>query len=694
MGNIRERIASFIGGRAKSYDSGGFELLRRLTGGSVEAKGLETYRTSLYVFAVVSRIATKAASVPFRLYRVKGSKGDQEELTAHPVIDLFYRPNPTQTRSEFVEMAFTNLLLTGEAFVYKVRNSRGVPVELMNLRPDRMTVVAGKDEPVARYEFARNDGTRAVFATEDIIHVKLPNPFNQLSGLSPLVAGSRRVETEIYASTEQRDLFLNSARPDALLKVAGGLGKDDRDELRAGWNRRHQGPGKNGKVAVLSGDVEYQQISLSPKELDHIESMRLLRDDIFLLFSVPKSAMGVTEDVNRANAEVGMELFLTECVGPHLTRWWEKMNEEMIIPDFGDEYWIEPVEFTQGGEERKLARYANGIANRWLLINEVRAMEGLPPVKGGWTLYGSLAEMPIGGLDQSAQKAIDDEARENERVIRAHASPRFGFRGRSMLKAKLEVREAMLAPRAKSEPRRLIAGEARKAYCDFSLKRMEQGEKSLRARVDEFAAGQAARVAKALDRLKSKAVKVTVSRIFDRDKEDALAVDFLLPELRSILERAGEDALDLVEPQTDFDMTARIERAIKSHAAKLAEEVNRTTVEGLGRDLAEGLAQGEGIGEISGRVAARFEEFPLWRSDLIARTETTNALNQGLEEGFRQSDVTNAKEWVATMDDRTRDEHLALDGEVVKLGEAFSNGLQRPGEPNCRCAIAPAFIED
>jgi hypothetical protein len=37
---------------------------------------------------------------------------------------------------------------------------------------------------------------------------------------------------------------------------------------------------------------------------------------------------------------------------------------------------------------------------------------------------------------------------------------------------------------------------------------------------------------------------------------------------------------------------------------------------------------------------------------------------------------------------------MAMDGEVVGLGKTFSNGLVRPSEPNCRCVIAPAFIED
>jgi len=44
------------------------------------------------------------------------------------------------------------------------------------------------------------------------------------------------------------------------------------------------------------------------------------------------------------------------------------------------------------------------------------------------------------------------------------------------------------------------------------------------------------------------------------------------------------------------------------------------------------------------------------------------------------------------LDDRVRDEHLLMDGEIVGIRENFSNGLPAPGEINCRCVIAPVRI--
>ena len=93
------------------------------------------------------------------------------------------------------------------------------------------------------------------------------------------------------------------------------------------------------------------------------------------------------------------------------------------------------------------------------------------------------------------------------------------------------------------------------------------------------------------------------------------------------------------------------------------------------------------------RVKETYNQYPTYRLDLIARTESTFANNEGFLDAYKQSDIVQGKEWIATLDDRTRDEHAMLDGEIVELNQSFSNGLQYPQEYNCRCVIAPAMFE-
>ena len=82
----------------------------------------------------------------------------------------------------------------------------------------------------------------------------------------------------------------------------------------------------------------------------------------------------------------------------------------------------------------------------------------------------------------------------------------------------------------------------------------------------------------------------------------------------------------------------------------------------------------------------------------IARTEghriqcasTMDAMKTAKSKG---ADVL--KQWDATLDDRTRESHIHLHGQIREVNKPFSNGLMYPGDPsgtaaeviNCRCAL-------
>lgn len=81
------------------------------------------------------------------------------------------------------------------------------------------------------------------------------------------------------------------------------------------------------------------------------------------------------------------------------------------------------------------------------------------------------------------------------------------------------------------------------------------------------------------------------------------------------------------------------------------------------------------------------------------RTAVTSAENGGRLvrlQSLEGAGVTGlGKQWIATGDERTRESHMAVNGEIVKVNERFSNGLMNPGDPNgaasevynCRCTM-------
>jgi HK97 family phage portal protein len=432
----------------------GIDVITRLIAPELSKTGqLEAFKKSLYVFACISKIAEKVASVELKMYRIQNSKGDMEEIKVHPALDLLYKYNPFQTKSEFLKTTIINKKLSGDAFWYKVKNKSGKVVELWNLRPDWITIVEDPTNFIKGYEFRRTDGVIVPFLPEEIVHFKdSPDPTNAYYGMSALRPAATRIQTEDFATTYQRDFFLNSARPDAVLKNPAtneSLTQEQKDEIKETWAKRHQGIGKTSKIAILEGGMEYQQISITQKDMDFIEGLRFTRDDILVAFKVPKPIVAITDDVNRANAETAMYIFLSETIKPELVEMIEKINEELIAPDFGEELLIDFVDPTPANRELIMKEYDNGLKDNYLLINEVREKEGLPPIKGGWSFYRPLTDMPMGGLPQSeTQKALEKAKSSKEAYLekeeKRDEKKTFEFKGRSWLKRKFEIAEAVV----------------------------------------------------------------------------------------------------------------------------------------------------------------------------------------------------------------------------------------------------------
>jgi HK97 family phage portal protein len=687
-------IKRLFGGRAKSYS---LTSLAKAIGSSSafsDSTLMQQYGKSVYVYACVDKIAKYTATIDLSLHEIINSKGDTRELEVHPALDLLYKFNPVQTRSEFLRTTIINKKLTGKAYWYKVRNDRGDVVELWNLRPDLVVVNKDADGMVINYSISLNGGATKSIPADDIISLRDPNPLDIFDGMSPIQPARSRIETEHNASEYQKNFFLNNARPDAFLKTQDNLSDEQAGQIYDAWEERHGGKGKNSKIGILEGGMEYQQVSLSQREMDYIESMKFTRDDILVAFGVPKSVV-TTDDVNRANAEAGMMMFIAQTIKPEMQQIIEVLNEFLLIPDFAENLYLDFKDPTPQDRTQQLAEFTQGV-DKWITRNEIRTELGLPPIKGGDELFGSFTSMPLGSV-QEVQPA------DNPKV----------FRGRRFLQDKMKFIEGMAnglkkTSKKKAEPVKLktkrklksfYPADKKMIYADVVMKLLSRKEKRFKTAMALEMDRQEKRVLAELQKAdigKSLHEKISddhINHILNKTTEDKLVADFTLPFITEFLKSSGQDALNLVGDGGEFKLTLDIQKKLEKRAQFFANSINDTTFKALAKSLSDGIAEGEGINQLSDRVKETYNQYPTYRLDLIARTESTYANNEGFLDAYQQSDLVQGKEWIATIDDHTREEHLDLNGEIVELNQSFSNGLQYPQEYNCRCVIAPAMFE-
>lgn len=136
-------------------------------------------------------------------------------------------------------------------------------------------------------------------------------------------------------------------------------------------------------------------------------------------------------------------------------------------------------------------------------------------------------------------------------------------------------------------------------------------------------------------------------------------------------------------------------------------QINRTTETQIRGIIRAGLDDGLGVDKIGKRIRELSTPFSALRAHVIARTETHTAANFGAQAAAELTEIDMKREWVSSMDDRTRDEsganHVKADGQIVGMKEPFivsGERLRFPGDPAgsaantimCRCQVV--FIYD
>ena len=134
---------------------------------------------------------------------------------------------------------------------------------------------------------------------------------------------------------------------------------------------------------------------------------------------------------------------------------------------------------------------------------------------------------------------------------------------------------------------------------------------------------------------------------------------------------------------------------------------SQRTIARIGADInaiiTQGYTSGKGINVVAQMLQTRFNQLETWEAKRIARTEIHNAHNNAVMKTYETLNVEYTQ-WISVDDGRTRGtdpndsaDHLILNGEIIRIGDTYSNGLQYPGDTsgpieewiNCRCSNAP-----
>lgn len=127
----------------------------------------------------------------------------------------------------------------------------------------------------------------------------------------------------------------------------------------------------------------------------------------------------------------------------------------------------------------------------------------------------------------------------------------------------------------------------------------------------------------------------------------------------------------------------------------------------IAKSVTNSILQGSSIGKMADDLQHRITDMSRVSAIRAARTSTTAAQNAGRLDSYHAAQnmgIKMRKEWLATLDGRTRHAHAMLDGQKADVDKPFKvegHEIRYPGDPqaapylvyNCRCTLV-ASVED
>ena len=253
-----------------------------------------------WVYAAVNAIAQEVARQRPYLY-VNTGQAEHEQVPlshTHPLCRLLDHPNPWLTPWEMWYLTIVYLELTGNCFWYIAdRTESGEPAEVWVIPTPWVKVTPDARNFVRSYTVSAPGTPGEEFAPGEIVHLKYPNPLDPHYGLSPLQANALTVDANTELLKSRYQTFLAGPRPGVVLQTDQALTDQTVRRLEDRVTDRFAGRQNWHRPMVLEQGLKASPWTLTPAEMDYMNSARMTRDEILAIFRVPPPITGVIENV-------------------------------------------------------------------------------------------------------------------------------------------------------------------------------------------------------------------------------------------------------------------------------------------------------------------------------------------------------------------------------------------------------------
>ncbi len=663
-------------------------------------------------------IRNRIQSLPMGVYLRRFVKGDFEDTPAfdHPLQRLldFPTPDPVTGQSTHSGLQLWGAVVSqyqavGEAYLIVLRDGNRVPFNLQLARP-------GAIEPLVnggRITGYRTTGqTSITLPSINVVRIWDVDPFHLFTGASVMVRNATKINTDAHAHQHWEKFYEHDATPKTYMEAADANAElptpDQQEQLDTSWIRRlNRRFGSQRSPHWVHPQWRLKELQSQSEAANGVAMMAHTSSEVMESYGVPPSMLGRNQDVNRAAAETArftFDLYTTEPITCVIA----DAITDQLAPQYEQSEGVRLVvkykPFISRDKDFELRKDETDLKNKIRNIDEVRdgREPALPKIGwGGWPV-GTFSDVPYTGeeeeIDLSNFDLVEPEAEDaTEEAIDAEAD---------------ETPETDEVPEEEERRRELQVMRKLRAHFvpELEWKRQLARERKWTPRFESR-----------LRAVMHRQAQISIARLLDRGlRQRATAFEiadevFPLTGWEDLFERVvdpvragafSESANAATQAITSkpFVFTEAAQAALATQNAAHITFVNETTRSAIVEAIDAGLAEGEGVGQVAKRIS---DVFGKRKRDTkrIARTEMAGAVSEAQEQGYKQTDVVEKKQWNTSLDSDVRDSHT-IDGQQQSIDSDFKladGGMgASPGAPgfsagnriNCRCFITPVFFDE
>ncbi|MGY3609919.1 MULTISPECIES: phage portal protein [unclassified Bradyrhizobium] len=358
------------------------------------------------VWACINLISGTIASLPVMVYRTHPD-GSREVAKDHPLYRVLHdSPNFDQTAVDFWEFICASIELWGNGYAAISRGAKGISA-LTPILPSCMSVKRLSSGTI-QYQWTDN-GKTYTETDARVLHVRGFGG-NPLGGMSTLHFGRHAFSLAQAIDRAAGATFQNGMRPSVQLVFEKWLTAEQRELANTTLTEKYLGAMNAGRPWVSEGGAKVEAISINPEDAQMLESRGFSVEEICRYFGVPPFMIGHTEKSTSWGTGLEQQTlgFQKFTLRRRLKRIEQACEKQLLTPD--DRARGIAVEFNLEGLLRadsagRARFYQQMTAIGAMTINEVRALENLPPVEGGDVPRMQMQNIPITEAGQEALPA-------------------------------------------------------------------------------------------------------------------------------------------------------------------------------------------------------------------------------------------------------------------------------------------------